>query len=563
MSIFRFLFLGLSVACSPLYADNLQNRELPPFEEGRILFLLQQGDSTQALSVYQKNSERLGQHQFELLHQIALFLLQEGSSQRDPETQLLTLFGAGISMHEQAESILEAGLASPFAEIQLVALQGLSQLQQDRSDRAILKALSSNYLVVRLQALYQLASKKDLHALEQAESLVCKTPRSLLPVYPPIFAMIGTQKAIRELKKLFNNPHQEARLAALISAGLYHRDDLLPQIRQQCKSGHFKEQEAAASVIGALGDGTALPLLKQLTLSQYPNVKIAAALSLYKLGDENAASILLHAAQEGDPFAITALGTVSGSTELLVQLSQPSNLPIRFNALLALHAQRHPAAASRMQEILIRDQRDLGFISLSSPGKTLSGWKIVPSAQRLLKNEIESFHTHLKLKETILEEIWNTSKEDFFLLADQIVEARQEDLIPLTIRLMQELGTPQAIDWLKCRSKTLGAPIIRNYCNLALYHLREEGDFGEQLRAWARSESLRAFIRFQPFSPWEPGTAHYALTPEQKSQLLIQTFEAFATQRDASGISELVEAIRSGNTKNRYALAGLLLRATE
>ena len=71
-------------------------------------------------------------------------------------------------------------------------------------------------------------------------------------------------------------------------------------------------------------------------------------------------------------------------------------------------------------------------------------------------------------------------------------------------------------------------------------------------------------IRFRPFLPREmrDHEENYQLTPQDNSGLLIASFESFVSHKDEKGIDILLEAIQNGNAKNKYALAGLLMRAS-
>jgi hypothetical protein len=57
--------------------------------------------------------------------------------------------------------------------------------------------------------------------------------------------------------------------------------------------------------------------------------------------------------------------------------------------------------------------------------------------------------------------------------------------------------------------------------------------------------------------------SQYTLTSEETSQLLIDSFVAVASRQDEKSIDFLIKAIKLGSTQNRYALVGLLMRATE
>ena len=55
----------------------------------------------------------------------------------------------------------------------------------------------------------------------------------------------------------------------------------------------------------------------------------------------------------------------------------------------------------------------------------------------------------------------------------------------------------------------------------------------------------------------------FTLTPKETSRLLIEAYETLAESHEMEGIDLLIEAIRLGHKKNRYALAGLLLKAIQ
>jgi HEAT repeat protein len=535
----------------------------PSSYPGRILFLIQQGEHEQALKLYQTTFQATGQHDFELLHQMGLRILDYGFQQNDLECQLLALFGASVSAHEDAYYILEESLKSKFPEIQLIALNALAHFQNDRADQALLRVLGSPSLEVRYEAVHQLCKKKHPLAISHAESLMYKTPRSLWSVYPPLFAMVGDQHSTRILRKLLAHSSKDVRLAVILSVAKYDRDDLLPQIRQQVSQLQFAQQEACAYTLGCLKDEQSIPKLEKLTLSQYPTVALAAHLALYQLGREESIKAIERAAQQEDLFAIATLGSIPDYPRVLLELIQNPNLQIRFNALIALLQQHHPRAIELVEELLMRDKRDLAFTSYRSPGHTFKAWKVTSSANQVLKNDLSAYEDHLELKESLLQIVREHSEARLIALAHLIFTKQQNDLIPHTVELLMDINTTEAIACLKQHQQQLGAPLVRHYCNLALYLLQEQGPYGEQLRQWVKAQSQTQFIRFQPLSPWEWGENSYTLTPEETSKLLIKAFETFAINQDKAGIETLIESISTGHDKNKYALAGLLLRATQ
>ena len=90
--------------------------------------------------------------------------------------------------------------------------------------------------------------------------------------------------------------------------------------------------------------------------------------------------------------------------------------------------------------------------------------------------------------------------------------------------------------------------------------LKEEGPYGEYIKHWVIHQKDAELIRLRPMLPWKMRLdSNYTLTPEETSRLLIESFLAIAADRN---IDFLVEAILLGNPQNRYALFGLLMRAT-
>lgn len=150
-------------------------------------------------------------------------------------------------------------------------------------------------------------------------------------------------------------------------------------------------------------------------------------------------------------------------------------------------------------------------------------------------------------------------------LASTLFDHQQHDLVPTLVALLQNLNTPDAIATLKRYQRQVGAPFIRHYCNLALYRLNEEGPYADNLKKWITEQQDTDMIRFRPTLPWDvsKSASPHQLTPHETSSLLVESFEALAQARDEKSLVILLNAMNNGNEKNKYALAGLLLRALQ
>jgi HEAT repeat protein len=554
VSIAKLIFLFL-LLFAPVAAETTSN----------ILFLMQSGNSEKAIENYLQYYAEVGHHDPEVVQQIAFILLDQGFRNADPEANLLTLFGAGISLNERVSYILEEGISSSLPQIQLVSLNFLATLQTDVADAAINRAMASDFLQVRLEAAHHLCMKKHPKALGQVEALMCKVDPQLFPIFPQFYAQLGDVASVRILRRMMSNPDQEVRIEAILNAAKHGRDDLLPRIRSLSMQHHSGQQEAAAFAMGVLRDSNALPRLEQLAKGKTAMVRLSALRSLYKLGKQDSAKDIRKAAKEGDLFAITLLGEIPDSEPLLISLLKDKQFQVRINAALALLELEDPHCASALCDILIYDARDLALLKVSSAGRSLVSWKPIVSAKQNLEENPMAYELAFHYRDAILQKTMDLPEEIFIQLADLLLQRQQHDLVPTLVACLETSHSPGAIRLLKKYQKQIGAPLIRNYCNLALYRLGEEGPYEENLHSWIAAQQHNDLIQFRPLLPWDlrDSDSPYQLTPTETSHLLVASIEALTQRQDEVAITALLKMIQKGNAKNRYALAGLLLRATE
>ena len=555
-----FLFLiWLSVCLQAEQFDTLTN------PKGHLLFLIQHGQHQQAIKIYQKYFQETKQHDFEILHRIGLGILDHGFRQKDPESQLLALFGASVSAHEDAFYIIEGSLKNRQPQIQLIAVGALARFQDDIADQALIRALGSKQLLIQYEAVRMLCKMKHPKAESLAESLMYKLPTEFWPAFPDLFAISDKQNSTNILLKLLNHSSNEIRLASIISVGEHHRDDLIVLIRKLMVNNHFAQQEACAKALGELKDESSIPQLKVLTTSQYSHVALTAAFALYQMGIKDAKETIENYALKKDLFAIALLGKIEGSSELLVSLASNSDseIQIRLNCLVSLLQQNHPKALDMVDEFLIRDQRDLAFNSQLSSGRALKIWKVTSSAGELLKEDLSAYLENLQFKEYLIQKVREISEDKLIQLAHVIFNRQQNELVPIVSKNLEELNSKNALTCLIEHHQQLGAPFVRMYCNLSLYRLQEEGPYRKNIQDWVKKQSQTDFIRFQSFNPWKIGQESFSLTPEETSKILIEACETLAQNQDLEGIETLTEVIATGHSKNKYALAGLLVRAAQ
>jgi HEAT repeat protein len=532
------------------------------FSKNQILYSMHTGDLQNAFELYRAHQKELGHHDLELIQQIGLTLLDQGYRSKDSEIQILTLFGAGISQQEKALYILEEGAKSQNPQMQLISLNYLAKSHHDRAEEALQRALNSDSLLIRLEALLFLAEMHHPRATTHAESLMCKLPTQLLPLFPQIFAAIGNEAAIKALRKLLAHPKEEVRLAAILAVAKFERDDLLPQIRTLATHSEAAQLECCAVALGVLGDESSFQRLETLARHPLSSLRLAAAQALYRLGKKEWQKAIEKEAAEGNIFALAMLGEMSGSEELLARLVKSQQLQIRIQAALSLLELSDARSLPTLTEILIHDSRDLAFEKISTHGSGLTAWRAIPSAKHNLDDS--SIELSLALREEVLRKSVDLPEKNFLQIAEALFEIHQNDLIPTLVELLDTLQTEKAKSLLKKYSQKAGAPLCRHFCNLALFKMKEEGPYEELLHHFVVHSQDLELIRFRPSVTLERRdyVAGSPLTPEEKSRLLIAAFETFTRAQSDKGIDALLEAMQNGHAKNRYALAGLLIRTS-
>src|SRR5271163_706015 len=62
-----------------------------------VLYLMQSKELIRSIDLYQQYRQTLNHHDFEILQQMALIILEQGMRGSDPEQQLISIFGSGIA----------------------------------------------------------------------------------------------------------------------------------------------------------------------------------------------------------------------------------------------------------------------------------------------------------------------------------------------------------------------------------------------------------------------------------------------------------------------------------
>lgn len=169
-----------------------------------------------------------------------------------------------------------------------------------------------------------------------------------------------------------------------------------------------------------------------------------------------------------------------------------------------------------------------------------------------------------QFKERILIDALELPAADFLKIAKSVLASDDNKLIPTTVHLLESMHTDEATKLLVKEANKIGCPFNRAYAHLALYRMRINTDYHRaKLVEWASKQKNHKIIEFKQMENIEQPSwseSAYKLSPEERSQLLIETFDALASAHDKQGIDLLISLIKEGHEKNRYLLAGLLMK---
>ncbi len=525
---------------------------------------MHQGKVEEAIHAYEKLVSLEKKEDFALLEQVALILLEQGNSSEDFPVRFLATLGAGFSSHERAIPFLRNSLFCKNPELQLIAVHFLANIPCKESDHLLVEALHSEYLATRLEAAFSLAQRKHPLASYHIENLMNRLPPFCKVWFPSLFALSESPNSIHLLKSLLQDKDPLVCVEVIHNLTLFQRDDFLPCLRKKITHDNIAEKEACAFALGTFQDSHSFPYLEKLsTQEQNENVRLAAYKALYKLGKEEAKEAIKKQAKAHHLFSIQALSNVDGSEDTLYSLLFSKDREVSINAAIAfLHKKQE-----RVLPFLISffsQEESLLLVPTTSLGKSHCAYKVLSSAYAKEQKEaafLENISLHLK--EQILQDASLLQEDAFLSLLNLVFNREKNDFIPLAVHLLEALKTEKAIALLKEGSQKWGFPLLRSYCNLALFRLQEKGPYKQEVLRWIRENKDVFIIELRPYLPSMERRflSKYSLSAKEKSQLLMESFAALAAQQDPESIHVLLEIIKNPQSKNRYALAGILLQS--
>ena len=168
-----------------------------------------------------------------------------------------------------------------------------------------------------------------------------------------------------------------------------------------------------------------------------------------------------------------------------------------------------------------------------------------------------------EVKREVLRRIFLLPEEFSLLFAREALDRGERDLLPAVMEQLYLLATPSAIALLEKYQQKIGAPFVRGEAALTLFRLGQK-ERRKELISFLKCHHEVELIKIKPMleNPIDPFSTPYELSPLETSALYIEMLEALLNEGREEGIALLMEAMEKGHPNNKYALAGLLIRAT-
>lgn len=541
---------------------------LPCFSQsptGHILYLLQTGQYDKGISLYQDWVKENDRHDYQMLEQVGQIILNKGAVASDEQTQLLSMYGASISASKEMRELFSHGMQSKNPSTQLATINFLRHNHNDWAVDLLLKAFSSPYPVIRLEAAMALCQKKAHRTTGIIYNLMERFPPVYHGMFANLFAMMGCQESLSILKKLINHKVTHVRIAAILAVANFGRDDFMDQIKKGVNHAAAVEKEACVYALGHFQDFSSLKLFSSLAKDPDSSLALCSAEALMNLGDEKGSARIISEARKKNPFAILMLKNIEQSDHLLETLVKDPDPTIRLNACLALLEKRNPACVNGVMDILTEKTSDLGFTAVRSQTGALVSWKPIASCTQVSKKLKQNLPMVTQyFKEQTLASALELPKNHFLAIAQHVLNEDNNTLIPATIHLLEQMGGEEVTTVLEKQANKVGCPFNRTYAHLSLYRQNVHSDYHKkQLIQWIKMQRSHEMIEFKPMPTLEDTHLlehEYQLSPKETSLLLIETLDALATRHDKEGIDLIINLIKHGHEKNRYLLAGLLMK---
>jgi hypothetical protein len=546
-------------------SNSLENKFL--MLKSGILYLISKGEQLKALEKYKEYTIKTGSHDYKLLREMCLMIIEDAIEKGTEEDSLLALIAMEITGEDMFTHHLGKLLKSNFFPVQAKALSLLKRIDNDYSDILINSCLSSNFIMLRLEALSILVQKHNKTALGKVEALMNMVNKMYHPIFVDFYAIAGTKYAISIMKQMLNDSDINLNLATIIACKNYKIEQLIPNLRNSLTHTSPIIKEACADALAAFHDSTCIPKLEKLCLSKHTEIRLAAYFALYSMGEKSKKEAIFNLAKEGNLFAILLLAKIDGSEKCLHEIYYSDDNDLRINSAVSLLEIKDPLCLPVIKDLITLDN-NVYYININhSPGRAFQHLSVAALSSVQNKAMIpQLIYQTLMIQNSLLAKTIDLPRNKFMDIIEDLFSKKRNNLIPTAIALLENFDDKESLNYLMEKSKTLGAPFIRTCCNLSLWKSTRDVVYKDAIDSWLKEFGKHQMISFsQNTTKNEKKTSvsGYELTLEEKSHLLIQCFLHICSSHENAGLESVLEAMRTGFAKNRIPLAGVVLKTIQ
>lgn len=535
---------------------------LIPDSRSQISYFLQSRQFPSAIWAYQMGAYVNKQHDPVILEKIAMSILDEGMESSDITKRLAAYYSMIACSYVPTLHQLETAIRARHPGLQLAAIYLLKNHTGDRSEEVLKAGISSPFPIIQLTTAYALAQKKFPKAYPLIESLLFRVPADLHIYFPEFFATLNTVESRRRVIQFINHEQEKIRIAAVLSAMQHQIEEALPYMQSMLTHANPLEQEACLFALSHMKDTASLPRMRSLASSSCDEVALASSFALYTLGYHEYYTKIANLAMQENLFAIALLGSIPEASESLYSLLKNSNFTVRMNAAIALLQARDSKCTPVIVEILQAAHRGTDFVQVTSQGGCMH--YIKPLAKRTATDKEQQGkekQNSLEILQNILLQTNALTESDFLGIAQLLFESNYASLIPLTVQLLENLQTPEAISLLESGVSKLGSPLIRGYSQIALFKLGKSS-FPSSFCEFLQKSLQLSLVNYEEVRN-KKNIGIFTLQPEEKLRLVLTSLQVIASESCESSIDILLQCIVNSHELNRYVLAGLLLQCIQ
>lgn len=529
-------------------------------EHAQALYLLHVGKVKEAFSLYADTVKITGTQDLKTLERLSLGLIKNGLSGKEDSVQLLSLYSATISEHEEAEKLVATMLESPSVEHKLLALNFLARKKSHITDLALYQVFRTGPLILRLEAAFHLVQRGYAPIEDELESLLHRAPPIIHPIFPQLIAPIKSRRALSLMRRFMHDKNLDVRKEAVSLACRYQRDDLLRDIHALATHADPLLQECCAHAFGVMEDTKSIPWLLKQTESEDSNIALVAANSLNLMKDPKGKARIKEMALEGNLFAISLLAKEESAQDILLELLQSSDRNVVINSAIALLEQGDPRCMPYLKELYRYLSRGVGMIPQKTPGKTLMAWVLRPvndpkkmNACLGLYSKIIALSAHVLLE------------EEYLPFAQFVLESEESSFVPVVMASLIDIGSNESLNIVRSCTQSLGAPHLRCWATLSLFKVEKSAVQEDVLVSWMQEfcQKEAPLVDMSEKDALDFGNDHFSIQPLDAFKLFLEMMDTYVAAYPEKGVELLVTSMQEAKEQYYPALAGLLLRAMQ